>query len=139
MIRKESKNVMRVKRHKKIRQTLSGTNTTPRLCVFRSNAAIYAQLIDDVKDLNSLIVNFDRKKLEDLLLKLQTKYLDKSLVFELSYLTNPNGSFSSIDNVSDDDLKNKIPYYKSLCIDDLIKKCGREKYNEIVEKYELEV
>ena len=49
MIRKESKNVMRVKRHKKIRQTLSGTNTTPRLCVFRSNTDIYAQLIDDVK------------------------------------------------------------------------------------------
>ena len=90
------------------------------------------ELVDNIKDLNSLIVNFDRKKLEDLLLKLQTKYLDKSLVFELSYLTNPNGSFSSIDNVSDDDLKNKIPYYKSLCIDDLIKKCGREKYNEIV-------
>ena len=36
-------------------------------------------------------------------------------------------------------IENKIPYYKSLCIDDLIKKCGREKYNEIVEKYELEV
>ena len=49
MIKKESKNVMRIKRHKKIRQNLSGTNTTPRLCVFRSNTAIYAQLIDDVK------------------------------------------------------------------------------------------
>lgn len=97
------------------------------------------ELTDDIKDLNSLKVNFDRKKLEDLLLKLQKKYLAKSLVFELSYLTNPNGSFSSIDNVSDNDLKNKIPYYKSLCIDNLIKKCGHEKYNEIVEKYELEV
>lgn len=61
------------------------------------------ELIENIKDLNSLIVNFDRKKLEDLLLKLQTKYLDKSLVFELSYLTNPNGSFSSIDKVSDGD------------------------------------
>ena len=49
MIKKESKNVTRIKRHKKIRQTLSGTETTPRLCVFRSNTAIYAQLIDDVK------------------------------------------------------------------------------------------
>ena len=49
MIKKESKNVMRLKRHKKIRRTLSGTNETPRLCVFRSNNAIYAQLIDDVK------------------------------------------------------------------------------------------
>ena len=46
MIKKESKNVSRIKRHK---QNLSGTNTTPRLCVFRSNTAIYAQLIDDVK------------------------------------------------------------------------------------------
>ena len=49
MIKKESKNVMRIKRHRKIRQTLSGTSTIPRLCVFRSNTAIYAQLIDDVK------------------------------------------------------------------------------------------
>ena len=86
------------------------------------------ELIDNIKDLNDLKINFDRKKLED-----------KSLVFELSYLTNPNGSFSSIEKVSDDDLKNKIPYYKSLCIDELIKKCEHDKYNEIVEKYELEV
>ena len=49
MIRKESKNDMRIKRHGKIRSTLSGTDVTPRLCVFRSNQAIYAQLIDDVK------------------------------------------------------------------------------------------
>lgn len=49
MIRKESKNDMRIKRHHKIRRTLSGTDVTPRLCVFRSNQAIYAQLIDDVK------------------------------------------------------------------------------------------
>ena len=49
MIKKESKNVSRTKRHEKIRRTLSGTSETPRLCVFRSNSAIYAQLIDDVK------------------------------------------------------------------------------------------
>lgn len=49
MIKKESKNSMRIKRHRKIRRTLSGNENTPRLCVFRSNAAIYAQLIDDVK------------------------------------------------------------------------------------------
>ena len=49
MIKKESKNVMRIKRHKKIRRDLSGNESTPRLCVFRSNNAIYAQLINDVK------------------------------------------------------------------------------------------
>ena len=49
MIKKESKNDMRLRRHKKIRRALSGNETTPRLSVFRSNTAIYAQLIDDVK------------------------------------------------------------------------------------------
>ena len=49
MIKKESKNLMRIKRQRKIRQNLSGTETAPRLCVFRSNSAIYAQIIDDTK------------------------------------------------------------------------------------------
>ena len=49
MIKKESRNVNRIKRHEKIRRSLSGTDKTPRLCVYRSNTAIYAQLIDDVK------------------------------------------------------------------------------------------
>lgn len=47
MIKKESKNDMRIKRHKKIRKNISGSNETPRLCVFRSNLSIYAQIIDD--------------------------------------------------------------------------------------------
>ena len=59
MIKKESKNDMRLKRHKKIRRTLSGNETTPRLSVFRSNTAIYAQLIDDVKG-----VTFFRTKIK---------------------------------------------------------------------------
>jgi large subunit ribosomal protein L18 len=32
----------------RIRKTISGTATNPRLSVFRSNKEIYAQLIDDV-------------------------------------------------------------------------------------------
>ncbi len=47
MIKKESKNDVRKKRHNRIRQTLSGTSTKPRLNVFRSNSEIYAQVIDD--------------------------------------------------------------------------------------------
>ncbi|MHB8260617.1 MAG: 50S ribosomal protein L18 [Bacteroidia bacterium] len=35
----------RIKR--RIRKRISGTALTPRLCVFRSNTAIYAQLVDD--------------------------------------------------------------------------------------------
>ena len=48
MIKKESRNSMRVSRHERIRKTLIGTSAVPRLCVFRSNKDIYAQIIDDI-------------------------------------------------------------------------------------------
>ena len=48
MIKKESKNVVRLRRHKRIREHLSGTPERPRLNVFRSNNGIYVQVIDDV-------------------------------------------------------------------------------------------
>ena len=49
MINKESKNVERQRRHLRIRTKLSGTAECPRLNVFRSNAHIHCQIIDDVK------------------------------------------------------------------------------------------
>ena len=45
---KESRNDRRVVRHARIRKYLSGTPEKPRLCVFRSNKNIAAQIIDDV-------------------------------------------------------------------------------------------
>ena len=48
MIKKESKNVMRKRRHARIRKTLSGTSECPRLCVYRSNSNLFVQIIDDV-------------------------------------------------------------------------------------------
>ena len=47
MIKKTSNNTQRVKRHARIRNKISGTKDVPRLNVFRSNAQIFAQLIDD--------------------------------------------------------------------------------------------
>ena len=49
MITKQDKNVSRVRRHARVRAKISGTSETPRLCVYRSNKNIEAQIIDDVK------------------------------------------------------------------------------------------
>jgi len=38
---------MRKRRHRRVRKRLEGTPERPRLCVFRSNRHIYAQVIDD--------------------------------------------------------------------------------------------
>lgn len=47
MFSKVDTNKQRLKRHKRIRAKISGTAARPRLDVFRSNANIYAQIIDD--------------------------------------------------------------------------------------------
>lgn len=49
MIKKESKNVSRVRRHLRVRKKISGTADCPRLSVYRSNKHIHAQIIDDVR------------------------------------------------------------------------------------------
>ena len=48
MVRKESRQEIRVKKHMRIRNRFSGTAQRPRLAVFRSNNHMYAQIIDDV-------------------------------------------------------------------------------------------
>lgn len=47
MAKKLSKNVARLKRHRRVRGKINGTASRPRLNVFRSAKHIYAQLIDD--------------------------------------------------------------------------------------------
>ena len=48
MVKKIDKNAQRLKRHTRVRGKISGTPERPRLDVYRSNANIYAQIIDDV-------------------------------------------------------------------------------------------
>ena len=48
MVKKFDRNAQRIKRHVRVRGKVSGTPERPRLNVFRSNANIYAQIIDDV-------------------------------------------------------------------------------------------
>ena len=47
MISKESRTEIRRNKHRKTRNRFSGTAERPRLCVFRSNNHMYAQIIDD--------------------------------------------------------------------------------------------
>ncbi|MBQ4618494.1 MAG: 50S ribosomal protein L18 [Clostridia bacterium] len=49
MFKKRDRNEVRVIRHERVRKKISGTPERPRLCVYRSNAHIYAQIIDDAK------------------------------------------------------------------------------------------
>ena len=49
MVSRKDSNLARLKRHARVRAKISGTTERPRLCVYRSNANISAQIIDDTK------------------------------------------------------------------------------------------
>ena len=103
MIKKESKNVSRLRRHARVRNKISGTATCPRLNVFRSNSNIFAQIIDDEKGVTLVSSssvelkiknggNIEGAKLvgKDIATKAKKnkieKYLEKQGVTELKYL-----------------------------------------------------
>ena len=48
MVKRPNTAAQRAKRHARVRAKISGTPERPRLCVFRSEKNIYAQVIDDV-------------------------------------------------------------------------------------------
>ena len=48
MISKIDRKATRQRRHLRVRRKISGTAECPRLCVYRSNTNLYAQIIDDV-------------------------------------------------------------------------------------------
>ena len=64
MINKVSRNKMRLIRHKRVRENLSGTNERPRLNVFRSNSNITAQIIDDEKGITLVSASTLEKELK---------------------------------------------------------------------------
>ena len=64
MINKVSRNDMRKTRHSRIRETLAGNSTKPRLNVFRSNANITAQIIDDEKGVTLVSASSLEKELK---------------------------------------------------------------------------
>ena len=63
MIKKVSRNEMRLERHARIRKDIVGTTDRPRLCVFRANANISAQIIDDEKGITLVSASTNEKEL----------------------------------------------------------------------------
>ena len=48
MVKKTDRKMERTRRHIRVRTKISGTAERPRLCIYRSNANLYVQVIDDV-------------------------------------------------------------------------------------------
>ncbi|MBQ3494193.1 MAG: 50S ribosomal protein L18 [Clostridia bacterium] len=64
MFKKQDRNQNRLARHERVRVKISGTTECPRLNVYRSNASIYAQIIDDTKGVTLVAASSLDKDLE---------------------------------------------------------------------------
>ena len=79
MVSKTNRKLERTRRHKRVRTKISGTAERPRLCVFRSNANLYAQIIDDVAG-NTLVSSSTLDK------EIKTKHSNKEAAKEVGAL-----------------------------------------------------
>ena len=79
MIKKTDRKFERTRRHIRVRTKVSGTAERPRLCVYRSNANIYAQVIDDVAGITLVSASTLDKEIK-------TKYANKAAAKEVGAL-----------------------------------------------------
>lgn len=79
MVKKTDRKMERTRRHIRVRRKVSGTSERPRLCVYRSNTNLYAQIIDDVAG-NTLVSASTLDK------EIKTKYANKEAAKEVGAL-----------------------------------------------------
>ena len=79
MVKKTDRKMERQRRHLRVRRKISGTAERPRLCVYRSNSNIYAQIIDDVAG-NTLVSASTLDK------EVKTKHANKEAAKEVGAL-----------------------------------------------------
>ena len=88
MINAIERNKLRVKRHLRTRKKVSGTSEVPRLYIFRSLKTLYANIVDDDKDITIASASISKKdpstKLAELLLEKITKLGINKVVFDKS-------------------------------------------------------
>ena len=92
MISKIDRKATRQRRHIRVRRKISGTPECPRLCVYRSNSNIYAQIIDDVAG-NTLVSASTLDK------EIKTKHANKEAAKEVGTLIAKKAAEKNIEQV----------------------------------------
>ena len=92
MVKQTDRKFERVRRHKRVRRKISGTPDCPRLCVFRSNKGVYAQIIDDVNQVTLVSASTLDKEVK-------TKHANKEAAKEVGALIAKRATAKKISNV----------------------------------------
>ena len=91
MVNKKSRQEVRVKKHMRIRNRISGTAERPRLAVYRSNNHMYAQIIDDVAGSTLVAACTLEKEVKEQLEKVKELVLGEVNVKEMEFISETAG------------------------------------------------
>lgn len=92
MVKKTDRKMERTRRHIRVRRKISGTPERPRLCIYRSNANLYVQVIDDIAG-NTLVSASTLDK------QIKTKHANKEAAKELGTLIAKKAAAKNIETV----------------------------------------
>lgn len=92
MVSKTNRKMERQRRHLRVRTKIRGTAECPRLCVYRSNTNIYAQIVDDVKGITLISASTLDKEIKE-------KHSNKEAAKELGALIAKRALEKNIKNV----------------------------------------
>jgi len=87
------KQEQRKRRHKRVRAKISGTIKIPRLCLFKSNQYIYAQLIDDENGKTLIVVSDLKEKKPKTAFEIGKMLADKALKKKIKKIVFDRGGY----------------------------------------------
>ena len=92
MVKKTDRKMERTRRHIRVRRKISGTAERPRLCIYKSNANLYVQVIDDVAGKTLVSASTLDKEIK-------TKHANKEAAKELGTLIAKKAADKKIETV----------------------------------------
>ena len=96
------------------------------------------ETIKDIQDINKELSsqNHNIEKLRSINRKAKQKFIIETSAYEISKEQLPNATYITIDSMNIDQLISRLPFYKSLYLDDL-RKNAKDYYEIITKDYEL--
>ena len=96
------------------------------------------ETIEDIQDINNELYspNHDVEKLRSINRKAKQKFIKETSAYEILQEQLPNTIYIPIDSMNIDQLISRLPFYKSLYLEDL-RKNVKEYYEKIIRYYKL--
>lgn len=97
------------------------------------------ELIKNIQDIDKqLNLSYpNREKLKEITLKAKSKFQKESITYESIEELKPNTQYISIDQMSITDFIQRLPFYKSLYMNELKSKCDLETFNKLSLEYDI--